>query len=140
MRVISGRTTNIIMRAPTIFIADDDVGICRLLENILRPQEYEVDSVQSVSEALDLLAHSSFDVHLLDYHFQDGTGLEIARYLRNKGCDAPIILITGYQTDDLEFDVNGLNIFRILKKPFTAQKISTFVGEALIPTRANCSE
>jgi two-component system, NtrC family, response regulator HydG len=128
------------MRAPSIFVADDDTGICRLLDRILKPQQYNVDSVQSVSEALRVLAHSSFDVHLLDYHFQDGTGLEIARFLRDMGSDAPIVIITGYQTDDLEFDVNRLNIFRIIKKPFTAQKISSFVWEALMQTRASSRE
>jgi DNA-binding NtrC family response regulator len=125
------------MRAPTIFVADDDTGICQLLDRILKPQQYDVDSVQSVSEALSVLAYSSFDVHLLDYHFQDGTGLEIARFLRDMGSDAPIILITGYQAEDLEFDANGLKIFRMIKKPFTAQNITSFVREALTQTRAS---
>ena len=87
--------------------------------------------MQSVNEALNVLAHSSFDLYLLDYRFQDGTGLELAHCLRGKGCNAPIILISGYYTQDLEPDVKALNIFRVVKKPFTAQTICATVGQAL---------
>jgi Response regulator receiver domain len=73
------------MKAPSIFIADDDGRICTPLGRILRLQQYDVHYVQSVNEALNVLAHSSFDVYLLDYRFQDGTGLELAHYLRGEG-------------------------------------------------------
>jgi DNA-binding NtrC family response regulator len=98
------------MKVPSIFIGDDDGRIGTLLGRILKLQQYEVHYVQSVNEALNVLAHSSFDLYLPDYRFQDGTGLELAHYLRGKGCNAPIILISVYYTQDLEPDVKALNI------------------------------
>ena len=106
-------------------------NVCTLLGRILKPKEYDVHYVQSVREALNVLTHSSFDVYLLDYRLQDGTGLEVADYLRGKRCKAPIILISGYYTDDLQPAVKTLNVFRVLKKPFTVQMICTIVGQAL---------
>ena len=120
-----------IMTAPRIFIADDDINICTLFGRILKAKQCDVHYAQSVSEALNVLAHSVFDVYLLDYRLQDGTGLEVANYLRGKRCKAPIILISGYYTDDLQPAVKTLNVFRVLKKPFTFQMICTIVGQAL---------
>jgi DNA-binding NtrC family response regulator len=119
------------MKLPSVFIGDDDGWICMLLGRILKLEEYDVHCVQSVNEAINVLADSSFDVYLLDYRLQDGTGLELANYLRGKGCNAPIILISGYYTRELEQDVKALNIFRVVKKPFTAQTIRAIVDQAL---------
>jgi len=65
------------MKVPSIFIGDDDGRIGTLLGRILKLQQYEVHYVKSVNEALNVLAHSSFDLYFLDYRFQDGTGLEL---------------------------------------------------------------
>jgi two-component system, NtrC family, response regulator HydG len=119
------------MTAPRVFIADDDINVCTLLGTILKPKQYDVQYAQSVRESLNVLAHSSFDLYLLDYRLQDGTGLEVANYLRGKAHQAPIILISGYCTDDLQPAVKMLNVFRVLKKPFTFQMICTIVGQAL---------
>jgi DNA-binding NtrC family response regulator len=123
------------MAAPRIFIADDDHGICALLSKILRLQRYNVYYVQSVSEAREALGNRSFDVYLLDYHLQDGCGLSIAERLRAQGCQAPIILISGYVVEDLEIVSQTWNIFRFVRKPFSSQTICTVVTQALEESR-----
>ena len=119
------------MKLPSIFIGDDDGWTGTLLGRILKLQQFDVHCVQSVNEALKVLASSSFDVYLLHYRLQDGTGLELAHYLRSQGCNAPIILISSYYTEDLKLDVKALNIFRVVKEPFTAQTIWKIVCQAL---------
>ena len=119
------------MKFPSIFIGDDDGWTGTLLGRILKLQQFDVHCVQSVNEALNELADASFDVYLLGDRLQDGTGIQLAHYLRDQGCNAPIILISGYYTQDLEPDVKALNIFRVVKEPFTAQKIWAIVSQAL---------
>jgi DNA-binding NtrC family response regulator len=123
------------MVVPRIFIADDDDGICALLRKILSLQRYDVYDVQSASGAMEALAERSFDVYLLDYHLQDGSGLSIAERLRAHGCDAPIILISGYVVEELEVAIQTWNIFRFVRKPFSSQTICEVVGQALEQSR-----
>jgi len=119
------------MKSPSIFIGDDDGWTGTLLGRILKLHQFDVHCVQSVNEALNVLAEASFDVYLLRDRLQDGAGLELAHYLRGQGCNSPIILISGYYSQDLQAEVKALNIFRVVKEPFTAQKIWTTVSQAL---------
>jgi DNA-binding NtrC family response regulator len=120
------------MKTAHVFIADDDITICELLVKILLRLKCCCHYAHSVKESLRLLlANSFYDVYLLDYILEDGTGLEIAHFLRYHECDKPIILISGYDTGALELEVEALGILSVIKKPFTAQSIYSQVSQAL---------
>jgi DNA-binding NtrC family response regulator len=109
------------MEVPRILVFDDDVGICTILSKILRGQQYDVHSIQSVVGASEALAERSFDAYLLDYRLQDGTGLRIAEKVRQKGSSAPIILISGYGAVEIGAKGRRLDIFDVIKKPFNLE-------------------
>jgi CheY-like chemotaxis protein len=99
MLILSKRVNEGIgIEVPHILVLDDDDGVRRLLCRILRDQQYNVYPVESVARAFAALAERSFDGYLLDYRLQDGTGLEVARKIRQQGSSAPITLITGYNS------------------------------------------
>src|SRR6266480_6746057 len=87
------------MSTLSVFVLDDDVGICRILNRMLSLEEYEVRTSQSVEEAVTAIEEKRFDAYVLDHRLRDGSGLDVAERLRAKGSGAPIILISGY---DLE--------------------------------------
>jgi two-component system response regulator HydG len=101
--------------------------LCR----ILAEQPYEVEAVQSVASASRMLASNSFDLYLLDYRLQDGSGLEVAEKIRFDGITAPIILISGFDFAEIEPEAARLGIFKFIKKPFDHQALSTTISEAL---------
>ena len=76
-----------------------------------------------MARAFAALAERSFDGYLLDYCLQDGTGLEIARKVRQQGSSAPITLITGYNSDLIAAEARALDVFQIIEKPFTREAI-----------------
>jgi DNA-binding NtrC family response regulator len=120
------------MKTARIFIADDDIIICALLVKILASLHCSCHCAHSVRQSLSILITNSFyDVYLLDYILQDGTGLEIAHFLRSRECQKPIIFVSGSHTGELEAEVEALQILSVIQKPFTAQTIRSKVGEAL---------
>jgi len=119
------------MEIPRILVLDDDVGICTILSKILRDQQYHVHPIQSVVGASEALAEFSFDAYLLDYRLQDGTGLQVAEKVRQKGSSAPIILISGYGAIEIGAEARTLDIFDVLEKPFNCERICRTISQAL---------
>jgi DNA-binding NtrC family response regulator len=119
------------MTTHRILVVDDDIGVCTVLSRILKDQHYDVYISQSVSEAVETLAESSFDAYLLDYLLPDGTGLQVAEKVRQRGSTAPIILISGYGATDIAAKAPVLEIFEVLQKPFTRETICGALERAL---------
>jgi len=119
------------MNVHRILVLDDDIGVCTVLTRILADQQYDVQTSQSVGNAAETLAETSFDAYLLDYWLQDGTGLQVAEKVREQGSTAPIILISGYGATDIAAKATTLNIFDVLQKPFTRETICKTLDRAL---------
>ena len=86
---------------------DDDRSILTFLEKLLRAEGYECDLVQSGSEALAIVAEHAYGAIVLDVRLPDIEGFDVARRLRDEGCWAPILMLTG--RDDLDARVMGLD-------------------------------
>jgi DNA-binding NtrC family response regulator len=114
-----------------ILVLDDDVGVCTVLSRILENEQYDVHTSQSVSGAAETLVKRSFDAYLLDYRLQDGTGLQVAERVRERGSSAPIILISGYGANDIAAQAGALEVFDVVEKPFTRETICDTLDRAL---------
>ena len=119
------------MDLPRVLVLDDQVEICTILSKLLRDQQYDVHTVQSVARASKAVAERSFDAYLLDYRLQDGTGLQIAEKVRQNGSSAPIILISGYGAVEIGAKAKALDIFDVLEKPFNCERICRTISQAL---------
>src|ERR1700756_5125316 len=119
------------MELPRVLVLDDEVEICTILSKILRDQQYDVHPIQSVAGASKALVEFSFDAYLLDYRLQDGTGLQVAEKVRQKGSSAPIILISGYGAIEIGTEARTLDIFDVLEKPFNCERICSTISQAL---------
>ncbi len=131
------------MSALSVFVLDDDVGICRILNRMLSLEEYEVRTSQSVEEAVTAIEEKSFDAYLLDYRLQDGTGLDVAERLRSKGSSAPIILMSGYDLDEVASRAETLRVFDMIQKPFSRDDLFIALKNSIGPaadSRGNARE
>ena len=66
-----------------ILVVDDEADIRKLLEEILREEEYLVASTGTANEALVLLRDVSYDVMLLDIWLPDRDGLDVLNEIRS---------------------------------------------------------
>lgn len=123
--------------APTskgrVLIVDDDPHALEILSRLLAREGYECESVDNGQGCLDLLAHKSFDVIVLDVMMPNMDGLQVCERLRaNPSLRAiPVILLTA--KDDMETRARGmaLGVSEYLTKPLNKQELFTRIRAQL---------
>jgi DNA-binding NtrC family response regulator len=90
---------------------------------MLSDEHYQVQTSQSVADALGAIDQKPFDAYVMDYKLPDGSGLDVAERIRSKGSEAPIILISGYDPSAVALRAEKLRIFYFLVKPFSRKII-----------------
>jgi DNA-binding NtrC family response regulator len=127
------------MSTPTVFVLDDDLGVCRVVKRMLALEEYEVRTSQSVEEAVSVIEEKCFDAYLLDHRLPDGSGLDVAERLRAKGSSAPIILISGYDLEEVGSRAKALRVFDIIQKPFSREALCNALKKSIEPAPSGSS-
>lgn len=81
-----------------VLLVDDDEEEFRLTRDLLSEIEgtsYRLDWEPGYHEALELAVGEEYDVYLLDYDLGLYTGLDLLKEAMDRGCSAPMILVTG---------------------------------------------
>lgn len=106
-----------------ILCVDDDKDTCEMVTTLLGFAGYEVSHAQSVAEGLRLAKRGGFDLILLDWFFDDGTGLELCQMIREFDQNIPILFYSGvaYEAEVKKAMRSGAQGF--LVKPFGTQDI-----------------
>jgi DNA-binding response OmpR family regulator len=74
-----------------ILCIEDEPDTCELLATVLTGEGYEFVSVGSLAEGLRLIQTEHFDLYILDERLPDGSGLELARQIRQFDPHTPIL-------------------------------------------------
>ncbi len=74
---------------------EDDYILTRDWFDKFPESEFQLDWVNSYTQAMTAIALQQHDVYLVDYRLGNRTGLDLLRAAIAKGCTAPIILLTG---------------------------------------------
>ena len=83
-----------------LLIADDDDALRQSLGEQLRlHEEFTTVEASCGAEALEAAKANNFDIILLDVGLPDMDGRELCRLMRRNGVNAPIIMLTGADTD-----------------------------------------
>jgi two-component system, OmpR family, KDP operon response regulator KdpE len=78
---------------PRILVVDDEQQILRALRTSLRGAGYDVETAETVEEALAAAAMRPPEAVILDLVLPDGTGIDVCRELR-KWTSVPVILLS----------------------------------------------
>jgi DNA-binding response OmpR family regulator len=102
-----------------ILIVEDEPEMARLLMGGLREESYEVSLAKDGRAALEISAMEPFDVILLDLMLPKVDGLEVAKQLRRREQETPVLMLTA--RDSLPDIVKGLDAGAddYLTKPFS---------------------
>jgi len=83
-----------------ILIVDDDEYLVTMLSDQLKlHEEFQVVLAMSATEGLEVARQGNFDIILLDVGLPDMDGRDVCRLMRRAGVRAPIIMLTGADTD-----------------------------------------
>ncbi len=106
-----------------ILLVDDEDELLLLRGDILRRQNYTVDTAANGVEALDKMYVQPFDLIILDIMLPDKDGLAVLRELREAGIATPVIMLTARR--EVHDRVTGLDqgADDYLAKPFSAAEL-----------------
>jgi DNA-binding NtrC family response regulator len=140
-RPLRQRDTN---RAPlryeqTILLIEDDTEMRRLLERTLVRDGYHVVAVGDGDQALDWLGLCLFDGSLehvpalivSDIRLPHFSGLELLEGLLCAVPEIPVILITGFPSEETYVEAFELGAARVLAKPFELDALRFAVSTVL---------
>jgi len=110
-----------------ILVVDDETSIGELFKQSLNEPGYQVTTILSSLEALELMGEKHFDLIFLDLLLPELDGAKLFRRIRQMNKQIPVAIITGYPDSDLMERAMENGPFTIMKKPFTGEEIITIV-------------
>ena len=114
-----------------ILVVDDDPMIRSMLSEILSPRGYQIDLSEGSGDALEKLIDYKFQLLLLDANLPGISGFELLKYCKKHHPDMEIIMITGNPELDDAISTVKDGAFDYIAKPFSLEKLTTRVAEAL---------
>ncbi len=111
-----------------ILFVDDHEVLARLSCEILEMQGYHAVCAYNAAEALDKFEKEKFDVLVTDWKMEGMNGVELARRIRAKDPQIPVIIVTGYGPIDPGKDANAC-LSKEELFPTLLEKIKLFLGE-----------
>ncbi|MDQ1381054.1 MAG: two-component system, OmpR family, response regulator [Actinomycetota bacterium] len=114
-----------------LLIVEDEIRMAALLRRGFVEEGYAVDVANNGTDALWLATEATFDTLILDVMLPGLDGFEVCRELREKGCRAPVLMLTA--RDAIEDRVRGLDAGAddYLTKPFSFAELSARVRALL---------
>ncbi len=92
-----------------ILHVDDDVSFSGVSKNILSLlSNFQVDTAESVEEALRKMGSNSYDAVVSDYEMPNKNGLEFLTELRAQKIDVPFLLLTGKGREEIAIEALNL--------------------------------
>ena len=106
-----------------LLLAEDEKPLSRAVAAILQRSHYTVDAVYDGEEAMEYLESDIYDAIILDIMMPKKNGLEVLKYLRQKGDLTPVLMLTA--KSEVEDKVTGLDLGAndYLTKPFDAREL-----------------
>ena len=116
-----------------ILYVEDDRDSREMLANLIKysRDDYQVTTVSTAAEALDLTGKRSFDLYILDIWLPGMDGMSLCRRLRERGIQSPIIFYSAMvRPEDREFGLAaGANEF--LVKPKDIDRLLTSIDRLI---------
>jgi DNA-binding response OmpR family regulator len=121
-----------------ILVVDDEEALVLGLRQalILEFPGNQVDAAYSGEEALSLLADTSYDLIIADYRMPGFSGLELIKGVRYLDGHVPIILITGFGSDEVRAEAQRLAVNYYIEKPFDVEDLLG-KAEILLPEQGS---
>jgi CheY-like chemotaxis protein len=130
-KVISDSKRNGTDRSHRILVLDDDQEILGILRDMIRLKGHKVTATDDGKKALELIQEQDFDLVLTDLGMPEISGWEVAREVKSKNPQVPVILITGWGTQYEDEDLSDRGVDLVLSKPFSWERLLDAIGKML---------
>jgi len=114
-----------------ILLVEDDTDLTNRVRDWFTAEGHTFESVTTGEDALQLLAHFSYDVILLDWNLPGLSGLDVCKRFRQTGGAGSVIFLTGMA--DVSNKEQGLDMGAddYLTKPFELRELAARIRSLL---------
>lgn len=86
----------------SILVVDDNEILCRLACDILHTEGYRAVPASNAADALRAFEEEEFDLLVTTFQMPGMSGLDLARTVRNRNPDCPVIVMTAFEPVECE--------------------------------------
>ncbi len=101
-----------------ILVVDDNKDIRRILEDLLKSNNYDVDVAEDGESGLVLLQNNQYDLLITDLGLPGMSGWDLAKASKRYQARMPVLAISSWQGKDAEEKIAQYGICQIIWKPF----------------------
>ncbi len=121
--------------AVRILIVDDDEDDFLITSEYIRHiqgSNFEIDWCYNYEEALELMCANKHDLYFTDYRLGAKSGVDLLKDISEKGCEVPIILLTGKGNREVDMEAMQLGaVDYLIKTELTVEKMERCIRYAL---------
>ena len=114
-----------------VLVVEDNLEVGRFANQILQDLGYETEWATNAEQALEMIGPDAarFDAVFSDVVMPGISGISLARELRKRRPDLPVVLTSGYSE---ELARSGHEGFEFLSKPYSADQVSRVLSRTIL--------
>jgi PAS domain S-box-containing protein len=118
--------------AKRVLVVDDDPDVREFLTSSLETLGFDVQTAVDAERGLEVLEEVKPDILVVDFAMPGMNGAQMARVVRQRRPNLPIIFASGYsETEEIEGAVGKSAV--LLRKPFGVSELETVLNAVLDP-------
>jgi CheY-like chemotaxis protein len=114
-----------------VLVVDDDPVVGKSFNRVLSGKGYVVVTAQDGPEALKRLAEGDYDVVFTDIRMPGMDGIEVAERVKAKRPWTPVVIVTGYGSEENEARAVAAGVADFLRKPLSPEMIEGSARKAV---------
>jgi len=108
---------------PKVLVVEDDPAYQRILEIYIKRAGGNCDCLFDGKEALNTITENHYDLLFVDINIPGLDGIMLAKLLRERGCDRPLIAITALKLESLKRNALEVGFNEYFQKPISEEQI-----------------
>jgi len=126
--IAAGGLATKIAEGTKVLLVEDNDQVREFADQLLGELKCHVVSAVDAKEALEALEQQQFDLLFSDVVMPDLSGLDLARLVRERYPDVPVLLATGYSE---EISDDAATEFEVIRKPYGSEALAVKMASAL---------
>lgn len=123
---------NVENNSARVLVADDQSDVLESLRLLLKPQGYQIESVDSPAAVLSAVEKKDFDVVLIDLNYARDTtsgeeGLDLLSSLQQLDSTLPVVVMTAWGSVEVAVEAMRLGARDFVQKPWENERLSTIL-------------
>ncbi|HEX9615652.1 MAG TPA: sigma-54 dependent transcriptional regulator [Bacteroidota bacterium] len=115
-----------------LLVVDDEESITFLLQTEFEElPEFEVDTAQNGTEAINLVQSKLYDVVLLDIKMPRVGGIEVLKFIKEHSPTTQVIMLTNVVDMKTAFETVKLGAYDFVSKPYESEQLKATVRRAM---------